>query len=450
MSTIDPTQWEQVLKELRATVRTQQFHTWFTHLSPRAFEDGVLVIEAPNDFNREWIEKNYADAIREAVHNAVRAGSPDSDVTNIDIRLVTRPSEPVVVQHNPEQQANNDSIREGLNPNYTFENFLVGPSNRLPHAAALAVVDSPGYSYNPLFVHGAVGLGKTHLVQAVCHALLDQSKPFKILYLSCEAFVNDFISTIQDGAWESFRYKYRNVDVLLIDDIQFLSTSEHTQEEFFHTFNTLYNAQKQIVITSDVAPEELPSLQERLLSRFKWGLVARIDPPAFETRAAIVQHRASAQNIHFPEDVVHVLASSIATNVRELQGAITRVIAYARVAGSPPTLELARDALRDSLPERKPVSVDDIITAVCDRYNVRVADLQSRKKSKSIVFPRQLCMYLARRLTKHSLEEIGGYFGGRDHTTVLHADGKIKQQRENDEALHIIIDRMIAEIESDR
>ena len=444
MSTIDPIQWEQVLKYLRAAIPTQQYHTWFTHLSPRSIEDGVLIIEAPNDFNREWIEKNYADLIRTAVN------TDSNDADDIDIRLVTDSTEPVLPQPNAEQRADDDALRENLNPNYTFENFLVGPSNRLPHAAALAVVDSPGYSYNPLFVHGAVGLGKTHLIQAVCYALLDQSKLFKILYLSCEAFVNDFITTIQDGAWESFRYKYRNVDVLLIDDIQFLSTSEHTQEEFFHTFNTLYNAQKQLVITSDVTPEELPSLQERLLSRFKWGLVARIEPPAYETRAAIVQHRASTQNLHFPEDVVHILASSIATNVRELQGAITRVIAYARVAGSTPTVELAKEALRDSLPERKPVSVDDIISVVCGRYNVRVADLQSRKKSKSIVFPRQLCMYLARRLTKHSLEEIGGYFGGRDHTTVLHADTRIKQQREEDEALHIIIDRMISDIESPR
>ena len=417
---------------------------WFAHLKLKGVEDGIFVVEAPNEFAREWVSSRYAGLVSRAIETALECPAPD-------VRFTTAASQPLPTRRGrPSADGAHNGLLSRLNPLYTFENFVVGPSNRLPHAAALAVVDNPGLSYNPLFVHGAVGLGKTHLIQAVCHTLLERNAGLRLLYLSCEAFVNDYIATIKNGTWEAFRHKYRTADVLLVDDIQFLSSSEHTQEEFFHTFNALYNAQKQILVTSDVPPQDLPSIEERLLSRFKWGLVARIEAPEYETRAAIVQRKAAAQHVELPPEAVQVLASSATSNVRELQGAVTRVLAYSRVAAAEPTAELAREALRDSLPERKPVSIDDIINVVSERFNVRISDLQSRKKSKSIVFPRQVCMHLARQLTKHSLGEIGGYFGGRDHTTVLHADEKIRNERQTDQNLQLLLVKLSAEVEATR
>jgi len=436
--------WDAVLQRLQTSVHTQQFEAWFKSLTLKGLDAQGVIVEAPSVFARDWIARNYLDILRSAVGSVTGESEPA-------VRLVTAAGQPAIAgTATVAQAAGTDGLPEHLNVHYTFDNFVVGPANRLSHAAALAVVENPGRSYNPLFLHGAVGLGKTHLIQAVCHALLARADPLKILYLSCEAFVNDYIRTIKDGDWEAFRYRYRNVDVLLVDDIQFLGSSEHTQEEFFHTFNSLYHGQKQILVTSDCAPQDMVKIQERLVSRFKWGLVARIEPPAYETRVAIIQRKAAMQSLVLPDDVVQLLAASITTNIRELQGAITRVIAYARVAASEPTIVVAREALRDSLPDRKPISIDEIITLVCERFGVRVSDLQSRKKSKSIVFPRQICMHLARKHTKHSLGEIGGYFGGRDHTTVLHADEKIKREREDDQSLRRLLDRLSAELEAAR
>lgn len=436
--------WNAVLQRLQTSLHTQQFETWFKALTLKGIDAQGIIVEAPSVFARDWIARNYLGVLRTAIGSVTGESEPA-------VRLVTPAGQPTIAGTEPMRQgAGSGDLSDHLSPDYTFDNFIVGPANRLPHAAALAVVENPGRSYNPLFLHGPVGLGKTHLIQAVCHALVARADPLKILYLSCEAFVNDYIRTIKDGDWEAFRYRYRTVDVLLVDDVQFLGSSEHTQEEFFHTFNSLYHAQRQIVVTSDCAPQDMPKIQERLVSRFKWGLVARIEPPAYETRVAIIQRKAAMQGVQLPEDVVQLLAASITTNIRELQGAITRVTAQARLAASEPTLQVAREALRDSLPDQKPISIDDIITLVCERFAVRVPDLQSRKKSKSIVFPRHICMYLARMHTKHSLEEIGGYFGGRDHTTVLHADEKIKRDREEDQSLRRLLHRLSAELEAAR
>jgi len=436
--------WDAVLQRLQTSLHTQQFETWFKALTLKGIDAQGIVVETPSAFAKDWIERNYLDVLRRAIESVTGESEPT-------VRLVTAAGQPTISGTEAvRQDAGPGDLPDHLSPDYTFDNFIVGPANRLPHAAALAVVENPGRSYNPLFLHGPVGLGKTHLIQAVCHALFARADPLKILYLSCEAFVNDYIRTIKDGDWEAFRYRYRTVDVLLVDDIQFLGSSEHPQEEFFHTFNSLYHAQRQILVTSDCAPQDMPKIQERLVSRFKWGLVARIEPPAYETRVAIIQRKAAMQGVQLPEDVVQLLAASITTNIRELQGAITRVTAQTRLAASEPTLEVARQALRDSLPDQKPISIDDIINLVCERFAVRVPDLQSRKKSKSIVFPRQICMYLARMHTKHSLEEIGGYFGGRDHTTVLHSDEKIKREREQDQSLRRLLDRLSAELEAAR
>jgi len=333
-----------------------------------------------------------------------------------------------------------------LNPLYTYENFVVGPCNRLSHAAALAVTESPGRAYNPLFLHGAVGLGKTHLLQAICHSLMERQSNIRIRYISCETFINHFISTIKTGAWESFRTNYRSADALLIDDVHFLANSERTQEEFFHMFNALYNAQKQIVLSSDSPPRGIPSLEERLVSRFKWGLVARLDPPEFETRVAIVEKKAALRRISLDNETARYIAEKIDTNIRELEGAIIRVAAFAVLSNTKPNLALAQTAMQDSNTPQKSINIDDILRETVKYFGLKISDLQSKKKSKSVSRPRQICMYLARVLTNHSFEEIGGYFGGRDHTTVLYAYEKIKDLTQSDTELRATVNKIESQI----
>ncbi|HMB95660.1 MAG TPA: chromosomal replication initiator protein DnaA, partial [Tepidisphaeraceae bacterium] len=309
-----------------------------------------------------------------------------------------------------------------LNPDYVFDHFVTGPCNRLPHAASIAVSDSPGHAYNPLFIHGGVGLGKTHLLQAVCQKLLERQDDARILYLSCDSFINQFISAIETGEMSQFRFRYRNVDMLVIDDIHFLAGRDRTQEEFFHTFNTLYHQHKQIILSADCPPSEIPELEERLVSRFNWGLVARIEKPCYETRLAILQKKAKMRGLVLPEDVVCYIAAKIENNTRELEGAITKIQGMSLLQNGKIDLDLAKAALGEiNSPEQKRITIQQISDIVVKYYNVKMSDLQSKKRHKSIAFPRQVCMFLARRHTRYSLEEIGGYFGGRDHTTVLHA-----------------------------
>jgi chromosomal replication initiator protein len=309
-----------------------------------------------------------------------------------------------------------------LNPDYVFDNFVTGPDNRLAHAASVAVAEQPGKAYNPLFIHGGVGLGKTHLLQAVCQSLLDRNPGSRILYLSCDSFINQFINAVETGEMNQFRYRYRHVDMLVIDDIHFLARRERTQEEFFHTFNTLYQGHKQIILSADCPPGEIPELEDRLVSRFNWGLVARIDKPCYETRMAIVQKKAKMRGITLPDDVLCYVAAKIESNTRELEGAVTKIQGMAMLQNGMIDLDLAKAALGESATsEPRRITIQQILDAVTKYYNVRLSDLQSKKRHKSIAFPRQVCMYLARRHTHYSLEEIGGYFGGRDHTTVLHA-----------------------------
>ena len=328
------------------------------------------------------------------------------------------------------------AIRPRLNPQYSFENFVTGPCNRMAHAAALAVSDLPGRAYNPLFIHSSVGLGKSHLMQAICQKILATRPDVAMMYVSCEDFVNQFITAIESGQIEEFRYRFRYLDVLVIDDIHFLADKDRTQEEFFHTFNTLYQAQKQVVLSSDSPPHEIPRLEERLISRFKWGLVVRIDRPSFETRVAIVQKKSRLRGVEVPEDVVKYIATVVDTNNRELEGAVVRVLGYASLCNRVVDVDLAKEALRDLVvaPSRA-ISIQDIADSVLVRYNARLSDLQSKRRSQSVAVPRQVCMYLARRLTGRSLEEIGAFFGGRDHTTVLHAERKIRRLAECDPAM---------------
>jgi chromosomal replication initiator protein len=334
-----------------------------------------------------------------------------------------------------------------LNPQYTFENFVTGPCNRMAHAAALAVSDLPGRAYNPLFIHSSVGLGKSHLIQAICHKIISGRPDVAMMYVSCEEFVNQFISSIESGLLEEFRYKFRYLDVLVIDDIHFLADKDRTQEEFFHTFNTLYQSQKQVVLSSDSPPNEIPRLEDRLVSRFKQGLVVRIDRPSFETRVAIVRKKSRLRGLELPEDVIQYIATVVETNNRELEGAVVRVIGYASLCNRLVDMDLAKEALRDiaSGPTRI-VAIQDIADAVLRRFNARLLDLQSKKRSQSVALPRQVSMFLARRLTNRSLEEIGAFFGGRDHTTVLHADRKIKQLVDHDPAFRGVVDAIQRDI----
>jgi chromosomal replication initiator protein len=337
--------------------------------------------------------------------------------------------------------------RPRLNPQYTFENFVTGPCNRMAHAAALAVGDLPGRAYNPLFLHASVGLGKSHLIQAICHKIIAARPDVAMMYVSCEDFVNQFIAAIESGQLEEFRYRFRYLDVLVIDDIHFLADKDRTQEEFFHTFNTLYQAQKQVVLSSDSPPHEIPRLEERLVSRFKQGLVVRIDRPSFETRVAIVQKKSRLRGLELPEDVIQYIATVVDTNNRELEGAVVRVLGYASLCNRLVDMDLAKEALRDLVagPART-ISIQDIADAVLKRYNARLSDLQSKRRSQSVALPRQVCMYLARRLTNRSLEEIGAFFGGRDHTTVLHAERKIHQMVDHDPSFRGVVEAVERDI----
>jgi chromosomal replication initiator protein len=320
------------------------------------------------------------------------------------------------------------AARHSLNPRYTFSSFVEGPSNRLALAAARRTSEAPGNEYNPLFIHGSVGLGKTHLLQAICQATLERFPTTRLRYLSCEQFVNDYIEALAANRQPAFRKAFRDIDLLVIDDIHFLANKEAMQEEFFHTFNDLYNARKQIIISSDSPPKDIPAMEERLTSRFLWGLPVKIEPPCTETREAIVTNKAAQRNIALSRDVVQFIAGAVRSNIRELEGAVTQVSAMAEMLRMPISLTIAREALKDivSINSAKRISIDDIVEAVCRQFVVRVADLQSHRRTRSVTLPRQVAMYLCKKMTQKTLSEIGGFFGGRDHTTVLHSIRKIE------------------------
>jgi len=436
--------WGKVATILKRSIPRQQFETWFRGMRLESLSPERAGLTVPNNFLREWIHRKYFGHLRRALRE-VSGGDPD-----IEIRIADRDEQPAEAQAGPQPKpaSRPPTVAYGesdviLNPQYLFENFVPGPSNNFAYAAALAVADSPGKSYNPLFLHGSVGLGKTHLLQAICHRLIERRPDMRILYLSCETFTNHFVTAVANGELDSFRFRYRHVDVLLIDDIHFLANRERTQEEFFHTFNTLYNANKQIILSSDSNPAEIPTLEERLVSRFKWGIVARIDQPVYETRVAIIARKVQMHGVSFPDDVVRFLAENVRSNIRELEGAVNKVAGMANIYKRAVDVEMAREALRDLLPAMSArVSIDGILRTVAEHYGIPIRDLMGKRRTKSIVYPRQVCMYLARRLTSHSLEEIGGYFGGRDHTTVMHAFEKIRRAVEDDPDLARTLERL--------
>lgn len=418
-----PVIWHKVLNEIKAEIGATSFDIWFSTVKYNTYQNDKVYITVPNSLTKEWIEARYLETILTKFRTLTNQ--------NIEIIFTT------------------DNIIEkdrtySLNSKYTFDTFVVGNSNRFAHAACYAVGESPFKAYNPLFIYGGVGLGKTHLMQAIGHKILQKNPTYSVMYVSSEQFTNELISAIKDDTTPVFRQKYRNIDVLLIDDIQFLAGKERTQEEFFHTFNTLYDANKQLVISSDRPPRNIPTLEDRLRSRFEWGLITDIQIPDLETRIAILRKKAQLDNLNIPFDVIDYIANYIDSNIRELEGALIRFAAFATVNDMPLNLATANEALKDILPPPRPkiITIETIQKTVCEYYDVQMNELLSKKRHKQIVFPRQIAMYLCRNLTDASYPQIGDQFGGRDHTTILHAYEKIDKQIKEDEKLKIAIEEL--------
>ncbi len=406
---------------------------WFDELAVINLENGSLQIGCPDEattlFLSDSCKKSFTQAAQQITGHLVTVNF------KIDNRKKTL-KQPLSFGHQLK-----------LHPDYTFENFVVGPSNRLAHASCVAISQAPGDTYNPFFIYGNSGLGKTHLLQAVCHQTQAQFEGFSIEFLSCEEFINKFIRAIEQGNLTGFQNQFRTVDMLIIDDVQFLREREQSQEEFFHTFNALYNNGKQIILSCDRPPAEIPSLEERLISRFNWGLVTRIDPPSHDTRVAIVKKKAHLRDLEISDEIAEYIARKVQANIRELEGALTSIYAVAMTGGKDITMRLAQQVLGGQKePISRHVSISDIIEAVKSHFNVRLADLQSKKRSQSITEPRQICMYLARNLTNHSLEEIGGHLGGRDHTTVMHACTKIANIKKTDPTMNVLLDQLSKQV----
>jgi chromosomal replication initiator protein len=420
--------WDRTLEMMKHEVMKPSFEAWLKNTAPLALDGDTLTVAVPNQFTKDWVESRYTPVL----HQVLRS------VTGRHLRVSFRIMEhmsamlPVPPDEGPGAGANpagNGANGKGLNPRYTFDTFVVGPGNRFAHAACVHVSEAPARAYNPLFIYGGVGLGKTHLMQAIGHFLL-QSKPrMKVTYVSSETFTNELIVAIRDGRTVDFRNRYRSVDVLLLDDVQFVAGKESTQEEFFHTFDTLHQAAKQIVISSDRPPREIATLEARLRTRFEWGLVADIQPADLETRIAILRKKASSQELVVPLEVLSVIATSVETNIRELEGALLRVVALSSLTGRPIDLELAGEALKNLVPDplQKAITIDLIQRQVATFYQLTVDELKEKKRTRAVSYPRHVAMYLCRELTDFSLPRIGQEFGGRDHTTVIHACDKIRE-----------------------
>ncbi|MGL5576924.1 MAG: chromosomal replication initiator protein DnaA [Sarcina sp.] len=435
--------WEKALDIIKSELTEISFNTWIKCCEPESLTDHVLRLTVPNDFTRGILDKRYKDLVIQAL-NIVTSKNMD-----VEFRLeseteekIEDPSEVIKAEDSTDNSITiSDEMSTTLNPKYTFNSFVIGNSNRFAHAASLAVAESPAKAYNPLFIYGGVGLGKTHLMHAIGHYILKENPKAQVMYVSSEKFTNELINAIKDDKNEEFRNKYRNIDVLLIDDIQFIAGKERTQEEFFHTFNALHEANKQIILSSDRPPKEIPTLEDRLRSRFEWGLIADIQAPDFETRMAILKKKADSEHLNVSNDVMVYVATKIKSNIRELEGALIRILAYASLTNREISVELAAEALKDIIANKgtADITVDTIQEAVANYFNLRVDDLKSQRRTRAISYPRQIAMYLSRKLTDMSLPKIGEEFGGRDHTTVIHAYEKISESYKTDEVLQNII-----------
>lgn len=463
--------WEEILSRVQAKVNRHSFYTWFKPTSFVADDGATVTVRVPNALFKDWITKHYSGVIAEALDevrraealvNFVASGTPEADARPVpplprspEPRLNadpgTRTPEPGTRNPEPTGLSGDEPLppvmptsSAGLNPRYTFDTFIVGSSNQFAHAACRAVAEAPSRSYNPLFIYGGVGLGKTHLMHAIGHYVLLHDRNLVLTYISSERFMNEMINAVRYDRLIDFRERYRSVDVLLVDDVQFLAGKEGTQNEFFHTFNALYDSQKQIVLSSDCPPHEIEQLEERLRSRFEWGLIADIQSPDLETKVAILKKKAEAEVVPLPDSVAIYIAGRIKSNIRELEGSLIRLIAYASLTGRDLSVDLAQEVLRNVKDhEEKAITIDHIQKFVSEYYQLKLADLKSRNNSKSIAMPRQVAMYLCKNLTHASLPEIGRSFGGKHHSTVIHSIRKVEALRKADGQFNTLINSFI-------
>src|SRR6478736_1124449 len=422
--------WDQILTRIESKVNRHSFYTWFKPTSFVADAGHAITVRVPNILFKDWLTKHYSLVLNEALNEVRRPGVSLLFVAEGTALPPEPPPEPVPEPATEDLPDSDEPPPGGLIPRYTFDTFIVGPSNQFAHAACRAVAETPSRSYNPLFIHGGVGLGKTHLMHAIGHYVVQHHPGLVLTYISSERFMNEMINAVRFDRILDFRSRYRSVDVLLVDDIQFVSGKEGTQNEFFHTFNALHDAQKQIVISSDRPPHEIPALEERLRSRFEWGLIADIQVPDVETKAAILKRKAEEEGVPLADDVAMFMASRIKSNVRELEGSLIRLIAYSSLTGKPLTIELAHEVLKNVLDhDQKAVTIEQIQKYVADFYHLKMNELKSRNNSKSVAMPRQVAMYLCKSLTHASLPEIGRSFGGKHHSTVIHSIKKVEELR---------------------
>jgi chromosomal replication initiator protein len=421
--------WQAAISNIQRQLIPHSFATWFRPLTVGNISDNRLQVLLPNRFFKEWFEEHYLEFLRSALEDLL--------FTRVEIELVVPEQEasppPPPKEAPPKRTVRRSGPTPSLNAKYTFDSFVVGTGNQLAHAASLAIAEQISKVYNPMFIYGGVGLGKTHLLHAIGHLVLERDNLVRVSYVSSEKFTNDLINAIRFDATSEFRNRYRSVDVLLIDDIQFIAGKERTQEEFFHTFNDLYNASKQIVLTSDSIPKEIPGLEERLRSRFEWGLIADIQAPDMETKAAILRKKAQAEGVQIPDEVSLFIASNVKSNVRELEGYLVRIVAYASLTNQDITLDLAREILKEFMNGDRAITIPRILEVVSDFFRLKEKELLSKSRHKSIVLPRQVAMYLCRTQTNASLPDIGAELGGKDHSTVIHACGKIRELIAKDE-----------------
>ncbi len=435
--------WNKSLAQIEEKVGNNIIDLWFRPIKLSQFKEQQATVEIPNRFFKDWIEDNYPDIIAESIGTILKypvtvrykiAEKMDPTVRKMDMRMETR-----------RQKLASRGIY--LNPKYTFENFVIGPSNQFAHASAKAVAEAPGKTYNPLFIYGGVGLGKTHLITAIGNAVIDKKSDISVIFVSAEQFTNEVVSAIRHQKMGELKEKFRNIDLLLLDDIHFIENKTQTQEEFFHTFNTLYERQKQIVISSDRPPKEIAAITDRLRSRFSMGLIADIQPPELETKVAILQRKAETEKIFVPEDVAYYLASKVKSNIRELEGCLIRLGAQSSLTGRPINIDMAKNILQDLIQDdEKPVTTDQIQKTVSEHFALKVSDMKAKKRTKEVALPRQIAMYLSKQLTNLSLSDIGKNFGGKDHATVIYACKQIEEKRAKDEAFNRMIESLIRKI----
>jgi chromosomal replication initiator protein len=435
-----PELWNQALVEVKERIGKQNYDTWIKPIRFASRNKSEIKLEVPNKFFRDWLTEHYLSQIEDVLSSLARDSVRVVFEVNekLEGRLTVDRSIKKEEKDRERQERNTNLI-----PKYTFDNFVIGASNQFAHAACVAVANQPGDHYNPLFIYGGVGLGKTHLVNAIGHHSVTQRSSLKVVYLSSESFMNELIASLRRDRMDEFKRKFRNVDILILDDVQFIAGKERTQEEFFHTFNSLYDSHKQIVITSDKFPKEIPGIEDRLRNRFEWGLIADIQPPDMETRVAILQKKAEVEGVQLPHDVAIFLASNIDSNVRELEGSLTRLGAFASLTKATITIDLTKELLRNTLKgAQREITIENIQKTICDYFDIRLGDLKAKRRTQNIALPRQVAMYLCRKYTEASFPGIGDKFGGRDHSTVIHASKTIERKIKEDPHMQKTIEKL--------